>query len=31
MRDLYYGTDAPPTFDEVLARVDANQGNLDVG
>jgi len=30
MRDLYYGTDAPPTFGEVLDRVDANRQNLDV-
>ena len=31
MRDLYYGTDTPPTFDEVLNRINANRSNLDVG
>jgi len=31
MRDLYYGTDAPPTFDEVLHRIGANRRSLDVG
>ncbi len=31
MRDLYYGTDQPPTFDDVLARVHADAGLLDVG
>jgi hypothetical protein len=31
MRDLYYGTDTPPTFDEVLHRIDANRRHLDVG
>lgn len=30
MRDLYYGSDAPPTFDEVLDRIKANRRNLDV-
>jgi hypothetical protein len=31
MRDLYYGTDAPPTFDEVLDRIEANRRSLDIG
>jgi hypothetical protein len=30
VRDLYYGTDAPPTFDEVLDRINANRRDLDV-
>ena len=30
MRDLYYGSDAPPTFDEVLDRINANRRSLDV-
>jgi hypothetical protein len=30
MRDLYYGSDTPPTFDEVLDRINANRRNLDV-
>lgn len=31
MRDLYYGVDAPPTFDEVLARIRSNRINLEIG
>jgi hypothetical protein len=30
MRDLYYGTDEPPTFDEVLDRVHASRALLDI-
>ena len=30
MRDLYYGTDEPPTFDEVLDRVQASRALLDI-
>lgn len=30
MRDLYYGSDAPPAFDEVLDRINANRRSLDV-
>ena len=30
MRDLYYGTEEPPTFDDVLARVSANRELLDI-
>ncbi len=30
MRDLYYGTDEPPTFDEVLDRVHARRALLDI-
>jgi hypothetical protein len=30
MRDLYYGSDAPLTSDEVLDRIDANRRSLDV-
>ena len=31
MRDLYYGTDDPPSFDDVLQRVDAHRADLDLG
>lgn len=31
MRDLYYGADTPPTFDEVIARVREHAGDLDIG
>lgn len=31
MRDLYYGTDTAPTFDDVLARVAAHRADLDIG
>jgi hypothetical protein len=31
MRDLYYGTDAPPTFDDVLERVYSHRDDLDPG
>ena len=30
MRDLYYGTNEPPTFDEVLDRVHASRALLDI-
>jgi hypothetical protein len=30
MRDLYYGTDEPPTFDDVLERVQASRELLDI-
>ena len=30
MRDLYYGTDEPPTFDDVLERVRAGRDLLDI-
>jgi len=30
MRDLYYGTDEPPTFDDVLERVQAGRDLLDI-
>ena len=30
MRDLYYGTDEPPTFDEVLDRVHTSRALLDI-
>jgi Nucleotidyl transferase AbiEii toxin, Type IV TA system len=30
MRDLYYGTDTPPTFDDVLARVHLHARLLDI-
>ncbi|HNP15591.1 MAG TPA: hypothetical protein PKI99_03945, partial [Terrimesophilobacter sp.] len=30
MRDLYYGTEQPPTFDDVLAQVHADAKLLDV-
>jgi hypothetical protein len=31
MRALYYGTEVPPKFDEVLRRIDANRHQLDIG
>ena len=31
MRDLYYGADARPTIDEVIARVREHAGDLDIG
>jgi hypothetical protein len=31
MRDLYYGADTPPTFDEVIARVREHADDLDIG
>jgi len=31
MRDLYYGRDLPPTFDDVLARVEQHARSLDIG
>ena len=30
IHDLYYGTDAPPTFESVLERVQANRSLLDI-
>lgn len=30
MTDLYYGADRPPTFDAVLARVEASRSLLDI-
>jgi hypothetical protein len=30
MRDLYYGADTPPTFDDVLARVHRHARLLDI-
>ncbi len=30
MRDLFYGADAPPTFDEVIARVREHADDLDI-
>lgn len=31
MRDLYYGTDEPPSFEDVLARVQEHSDALDIG
>jgi len=31
MRDLYYGADTPPTFDDVIARVREHADDLDIG
>ncbi len=31
MRDLYYGADTRPTFDDVIARVREHAGDLDIG
>ena len=30
MRDLYYGTDAPPSFNDVISRVQQHRGALDI-
>jgi len=31
MRDLYYGTESPPSFDDVIARVQEHSDELDIG
>jgi hypothetical protein len=31
MAGLYYGTDRPPSFDDVVARVATNESLLEIG